>query len=44
MEVVSQSLIAKKQAFLREEDFNQLYEKSEELARMLSCLKSRLSK
>ncbi len=42
MEVVSQSQIALEQAFLSENDRGDLYQRADELARMLSGLKSSL--
>jgi four helix bundle protein len=43
MEVVSQSHVAKRQSFLAQEAFNQGYQDAEELARMLSGFKARLT-
>ena len=40
MEVVSQGDIAKRQGFLQANDFDELYQKSERVARMLSGLRS----
>jgi four helix bundle protein len=42
MEVVSQSTIATRQDFLQKEPFDRIYAESEELARMLSGLRSTL--
>jgi four helix bundle protein len=42
MEVVSQSTIATRQGFLQKEPFDRIYAESEELARMLSGLRSTL--
>ena len=42
MEVVSQAMIAFRQTFLTEESLKMLYDNAEELARMLSGLRSRL--
>jgi four helix bundle protein len=41
-EVVSQSLIAKRQSFLKDEKFRSLYQDAEELSRMLSGLRKSL--
>ena len=43
MEVVSQAVIAKKQGFLADDQNREIYSYAEELGRMLSGLKSRLS-
>jgi len=43
MEVVSQAVIAKKQRFMADNQYSEIYSNAEELARMLSGLKSRLS-
>lgn len=43
MEVVSQSYIAKRQTMLLTEDFQDLYERAERQARMLSGLRTSLS-
>jgi four helix bundle protein len=42
MEVVSQALIAHRQAFVDQPELKPLYDKAEELARMLSGLRSKL--
>jgi four helix bundle protein len=42
-EVTSQTFIAKKQGFLSEEEFGSIYERAEELSRMLSGLRKSLS-
>jgi four helix bundle protein len=42
MEVVSQALVARRESFLQEEALRSLYAKAEELARMLSGLRSKL--
>jgi four helix bundle protein len=42
MEVVSQATIAKRQGFIAESDFKRVYADSDELARMLSGLRSSL--
>lgn len=44
MEIVSQAVIAKRQGFLAEADFDRLYQSSERLARMLSGLRGSLLK
>jgi four helix bundle protein len=44
MEVISQSTIAKQQSFLPQEKYDALYNDSQELARMLSGLRSSLLK
>jgi four helix bundle protein len=44
MEVVSQSMIAHRESFMQEEPLRSLYEKAEELARMLSGLRNKLQK
>jgi four helix bundle protein len=44
MEVVSQANIAKLQGFIRDSDYQQIYTESDELARMLSGLRSSLMK
>jgi four helix bundle protein len=44
MEVVSQSIIAKDQKFLAEDGLQQVLSSAEELSRMLSGLRSRLTK
>jgi four helix bundle protein len=44
MEVISQSTIAKQQSFLPQEKYDALYNESQELARMLSGLRSSLMK
>lgn len=44
MEVVSQSMIAHRESFMQEEPLRSLYEKVEELARMLSGLRNQLQK
>jgi four helix bundle protein len=43
MEVVSQGFVANKQRFLAEEPFRRIYGEAEELSRMLSGLKAKLS-
>ena len=42
MEVVSQTFIARRQAFISDPDFNDLYDRADELARMLSGLRANL--
>lgn len=42
MEVVSQAVVARKQAFLTDERFHEIYNEAEELARMLSGLRAKL--
>jgi four helix bundle protein len=42
MELITQALIAKRQGFLPEESYNEAYRQSEQLARMLSGLRSSL--
>ena len=44
MELITQSTIAKRQGFLLPPDFDQTYERSEQIARMLSGLRSSLVK
>ncbi|MCA9121482.1 MAG: four helix bundle protein [Planctomycetaceae bacterium] len=44
MEVVSQAAIANKQTFISDDAYAELYQSADELGRMLSGLKSRLSK
>lgn len=44
MEVVSQAVIAIKQGFMADDHYREIYSYAEELGRMLSGLKSRLSK
>ena len=44
MEVVSQAAIARTQSFLDEKPHGELYAKAEELAKMLSGLRSRLNR
>ena len=44
MEVVSQGVIAKNETFLTEDRLDTIYKSAEELGRMLSGLKAKLSK
>lgn len=43
MELITQTTIAKRQGFLSQADFDQTYELSEQIARMLSGLRSSLA-
>lgn len=44
LEVVSEAFVARRQGFLPEEHFKQLYAAAEELARMMSGLRTSLLK